>query len=58
MYSVVVNLFLSQAQGESRVTLPAKVERVDEEADPCLMDKVIGKVIYAKYYEHLPYILA
>ena len=58
MYSVVVNLFLSQAQGESRVTLPAKVERVDEEADPCLMDKVIGKIIYAKYYEHRPYILA
>ena len=49
MYSVVVNLFLSQ---ESRVTLPAKVERVDEDADPCLMEKVIGKVIYPKYYEH------
>ena len=35
MYSVVVNLFLSQAQ--------------EEEADPCLMDKVIGKDIYPKY---------
>ena len=39
MYSVVVNLFLSQ---ESRVTLPAKVERVDQ-ADPCLMDKLVGR---------------
>jgi len=27
---------------ESRVTLPAKVEQVDE-ADPCLMDKVVGR---------------